>query len=180
MTTGTALVGTQQTTRDAVCAGLGPLPGPKPTIILMVRFGLFTPHGHGTDSDFMHHQYRLWNPGPARKNPTQILPAVRGRFHAVILQEPSDHAPLVPDQFIANTGGTDHAILLNRNTLEPDAAVFAFHEASTSKVTWGMVVLVVPGFLRRPSLSCTSTVTFCSVHLHNVVAKKRDASTDLL
>ena len=25
-----------------------------------------------------------------------------------------------------------------------------------------------------------STVTFCSVHIHNVVAKKRDASTDLL
>ena len=30
------------------------------------------------------------------------------------------------------------------------------------------------------SLSGTPTVTFCSVHIHNVVAKKRDASTDLL
>ena len=43
-----------------------------------------------------------------------------------------------------------------------------------------MVVLVVRGLLRRPSLSDSPTVTFCSVHIHNVVAKKRDASTDLL
>ena len=43
-----------------------------------------------------------------------------------------------------------------------------------------MVVLVVRGLLRRPSLSGSPTVTFCSVHIHNVVAKKRDASTDLL
>ena len=43
-----------------------------------------------------------------------------------------------------------------------------------------MVLLIVRGLLRRPSLSGTPTVTFCSVHVHNVVAKKRDASTDLL
>ena len=43
-----------------------------------------------------------------------------------------------------------------------------------------MVVLVVRGLLRRPSLSVSPTATFCSVHIHNVVAKKRDASTDLL
>ena len=33
---------------------------------------------------------------------------------------------------------------------------------------------------RSRSASKTPTVTFCSVHVHNVVAKKRDASTDLL
>ena len=43
-----------------------------------------------------------------------------------------------------------------------------------------MVLLIVRGLLRRPSLSGTSTVTFCSVHIHNIVAKKCDASTDLL
>ena len=42
------------------------------------------------------------------------------------------------------------------------------------------VLLIVRGLLRRPSLSGTPTVTFCSVHIHNVVAKKRDASIDLL
>ena len=50
----------------------------------------------------------------------------------------------------------------------------------TSKGTWGMVLPIVRGLLRRPSLSGTPTVTFCSVHIHNVEAKKRDASTDLL
>ena len=51
----------------------------------------------------MHHQYRLsilqWNPGPARGNPTQIIAATCGRFHAVILQEASDHVPHISDQF---------------------------------------------------------------------------------
>ena len=132
----------------------------------------------------MHHQYRLsplqWNPGPARKNPTQILPAACGRFHAVILQEASDHAPPVSNLFSTCTGETDLAILLNKNTFEPDAAVIVIFEASACKDTWRMVALVVRGLLRRPSLSGTPTVTFCSVHIHNVVAKKRDASTDLL
>ena len=43
-----------------------------------------------------------------------------------------------------------------------------------------MVLLIVRGLLRRPLLSGTPTVTFCAVNIHNVVAKKRDASTDLL
>ena len=43
-----------------------------------------------------------------------------------------------------------------------------------------MVLIIVRGLLRRPSLSGTPTVTICSVHIHNVVAKKRDASTELL
>ena len=58
--------------------------------------------------------------------------------------------------------------------------MLAFRESSTSKGTWGMVLLIVRGLLQRPSLSGTPTVTFCSVHIRNVVAKKRDASTELL
>ena len=111
---------------------------------------------------------------------TKIIAATCGRFHAVIQQEASDHVLQVSDQFIAYTGDTDLAILLNRATFEPNSAVFAFHEASTSKDTWSMAALVVRGLLRRPSLSGTSPITFCSVHIHNVVAKNRDASTDLL
>ena len=65
-------------------------------------------------------------------------------------------------------------------TFEPDPTVLAFRENFTSKGTWGMVLLIVRALLRRPSLSGTPKVTFCSVHIHNVVAKKRDASTDLL
>ena len=136
------------------------------------------------DSDLMHHQYRLsvhqWNPGQARRNPTIIIAAACGKFHAGILQEASDHVPHISDEFIAHTGNTDLAILLNKDTLEPDPTVLAFKEDSTSKGTWGMVLLIVRGLLRRPSLSGTPKVTFCSVHIHNVVAKKRDASTELL
>ena len=69
---------------------------------------------------------------------------------------------------------------LNKDTFEPNPAVYAFQEASSSKDTWSMVLLVVRGLLRRPSLSGSPTVTLCSVHIHKVVAKKRDASTDLL
>ena len=43
-----------------------------------------------------------------------------------------------------------------------------------------MIVLVVRCFLRRFSLSGTPAVTFGSVHIHIVAAKKRDVSTDLL
>ena len=117
-----------------------------------------------------------WNPGPARRNPA----ATCGRFHAVILQEASDHVPHITDQFIGYTGNTQLANLLNEDTSEPNPAVFAFDEASTNKDTWGMVLLIVRGLLRRPSLFGTPTVTFCSVHTHNVVAKKRCASTDVL
>ena len=71
-------------------------------------------------------------------------------------------------------------ILLDKDTFEPDAAVLVIAEASSSKDTWYVAALVVRGLLRRPSLSGTPTVTFCSVHVHNVVAKKGDNSTALL
>ena len=133
-------------------------------------------HIHNADSDLMHHQFRFsilqWNPGPARRNPTNII-------NAVILQEASDHVPHISDRFIAHTGNTDLAILLNKDTFEPIRAVYAFNESSTSKEAWRMVLPIVRGLLRR-SLSGTPTVTFCSVHIHNVVAKKRDASTERL
>ena len=111
---------------------------------------------------------------------TNIIAAACGRFHAVILQEPSDHVPHISDQFIAYTGNTDLAFLLNKDTFEPDPIVLTFKADSTSKGTWGMVLLIVRALLRRPSLAGTPTVTFCSVRIHNVVAKKRDASTELL
>ena len=154
----------------------------------MGSFGQAKPDGLGhivtADSDLMHHQYRLsvleWNPGSARRNPTNIIAVACGLFHAVILEEASDHVPHISDQFIAHTRNTDLAILLNKDTFEPDPTVLAFRESSTSKGTWGMVLLIVRALLRRTSLAKTPTVTFCSVHIHNVVAKKRDASTELL
>ena len=169
-------------------AGTGPFPEPRALLLPMVKFGQSKPDGLGhidtADSDLMHHQYRLsvlqWNPGPARRTPTNIIAAACGRFHAVILQEASDHVHHNADQFIAHTGDTGLAIMLNKDTFKPDPSVLAFREDSTSKGTWSMVLLIVRALLRRPSLSRTPTVTFCSVHIHSVVAKKRDASTELL
>ena len=166
----------------------GPFPKPRALVLPLVHFDQSKPEGHSgidmADSDLMHHQFRLsllqWNPGPARKNPTNIVSAACGKFHAVILQEASDHVPHISDQFSVYTGNTDLAILLNKDSFEPDPIVLTFKVDSTSKGTWCMVLLLVRSLLRRPSLSGSPTVTFCSVHIHSVVAKKRDASTDFL
>ena len=181
----TALAGTH----NPVCAdprtGTGPFPKPRALVLPMVKFGQSKSDGIGhidtADSDLMHHQFRLsWNPGPARRNPTNIVSAARGKFHAVILQEASDHVAHISDQCMAYTGNTDLAILLNKDTVQPEPIVVTFKADSTSKGSWCMILLIVRGLLRRPSLTGSPTVTFCSVHIHNVVAKKRDPSTDLL
>ena len=120
---------------------------PRPVVLPMVSFGQSKPAGlghiHNADSDLMHHQFRLsilqWNPAPARRNPTQIIAATCGRFHAVILQGASDHVLHITDQFIAYIGNMDLAILLNKDTFEPDPVVLTFREDPTSKGTWGVV-----------------------------------------
>ena len=61
---------------------------------------------------------------------------------------------------MAFTGNTDLAILLNKDTFEPDPIVNTVKADSTSKGSWGMILLIVRGLLRRPSLSGSPTVTF--------------------
>ena len=184
----TALAGTHNSIGSDPRTGTGPFPKPRALVLPMVNFGQPKSdrlgHIDTVDSDLMHHQFRLsllqWNPGPARRNPTNIVSAACGKFHAVILQKASDHVPHISDQFMAFTDNMDLAILLNKDTFEPDPIEITFKANFTSKGTWGMVLLIVRGLLRRPSLSGSPTVTFCSVHIHNVVAEKRDASTELL
>ena len=157
---GTALAETHSAIGADPRAGRGPFPKTRPVVLPKVRFGLPKPAGlghlHNADSDLVHHQYRLsilqWNPRPARRTPTQIIAATCGVYHAVILQEASDHVLHVSDQFIAYTGTTDLTILLNKDTFEPNPEVCAFQEASSSKDTWGRVLLVVRGLVRRPFL----------------------------
>ena len=89
-------------------AGTGPFPKPRALVLPLVKFGQSKPGGHGyidtADSDLMHHQYRLsllqWNPGPTRRNPTNIVSAACGKFRAVILQEASDHVSHISEQFL--------------------------------------------------------------------------------
>ena len=183
-----ALAGNHNPIGSNLRTDAGLFPKPRAVVLPMVNFGQPKPNGLGpiatADSDLMHHQFRFsllqWNPGPARRNPSNIVSAGCGRFHAVILQEASDHVPHISDYFRAYTDNMDLVVLLNKDTFEPDPTVLTFKADSTSKNTWGMVLLIVRALLRRPSLSGTLTVTNCSVHIHNVVAKKRDASTELL
>ena len=97
----TAHAGTHNSTGSCLRTDADLFPKPKAVILPMVNFGQPKFSGPGpiatADSDIMHHQFRLsllqWNPGPARRNPTNIVSAACGRFHAVILQEASDHVP---------------------------------------------------------------------------------------
>ena len=95
-----------------------------------------------TVSDLMHHQHRLSvpqrNPGPARKNPTQILQAACGRLHAVILQEAGDHVPHVSDHFNTHTDGDDLAILPNKDTTSPSQSHTHHPDSSIQPVPYTM------------------------------------------
>ena len=94
----TALAGTHNPIGADPRTGTGPFLKPRALVLPMVKFGQSKSDGLGhidtADSDLMHHQFRLsllqWNPGPARRNPTNIVSAACGKFHAVILQEASD------------------------------------------------------------------------------------------
>ena len=108
----TALAGTHNPVDTDPRAGTRPLPKPRALVLPLVHIGQSKPDGHGyidtVDSDFMHHQFRLSllqrNPGPARRNRTNIVSAACGKFHAVILQEASDHVPHISEQFLVSTG----------------------------------------------------------------------------
>ena len=121
----TALAGTHNPVGSDPRTGTGPFPKPRALVLPMVNFGQPKSdrlgHINTVDSDLMHHQFRLsllqWNPGPARKYPTNIVFAACGKFHAVILQEASDHVPKISDQFMAFTGNTDLAILAQQGYL---------------------------------------------------------------
>ena len=107
----TALAGTHNPVGFDPRTGTGPFPKPRALVLPMVNFGQPKSdrlgHIDTVDSDLMHHQFRLsllqWNPGPARRNPTNIVSAAFGKIHAVILQEASDHVPYISDQFRAYT-----------------------------------------------------------------------------
>ena len=92
-------------------------------------------------------------------------------FMRLSFKKPVITSPHISDQFRAYTDNTDLAILLNKDTFEPDPTDLTFKADSTSKGTWGVVLLIVRGLLGRPSLWFTDC--FLSVHIHNVVAKKR-------
>ena len=188
VSTGTPGTPTPDAPVQAMYTGYERFPRPAPRVQPLITFGKPKPKFHGplTDvkSDLLHAQYRLsplqWNAGAARRQPTQLITAMCGAFNAVLLQEARDHVQHISDQFLVYTDGDDLAILLNRDTFLPGAFKFPIIEETTSKTTWGLKALVVCGYLRRPPAGGPKSVTLCTVHLHNVVAKKRDEATSLL
>ena len=163
---------TPNTPTMACYTGYEIFPKPPPRVIPLTTFGKPKSCFEGvmTDDvrDLLHAQYKLsllqWNAGAARRQPTQLVTAMCGAFN----------------QFQVHTNDDDLAILLNRYTFLSDAIKYPIIEESTSKTTWGLKALVVRGHLRRPPIGASKTITLCTVHLHNVVAKKRDAATALL
>ena len=161
---------------------LGPLYSPWSDIDQAKPDGLG--HIDTRDSDLMHHQYRLsvpqWNPGPALRNPHQYhrsdLWTVSCGFTS--RSQRSCPAHLRSVHCVHWQHGPRHLAQQGHLRARP-YGFSASSKTPQAKVRGGMVLFIVRGQLRRPSLSGAPTVTFCSVHIHNVVDKKRDASTDL-
>ena len=116
-----------------------------------------------------------------RRNPTNIVSTACGKFHAVILQEASDHVPHISDQFLVCTGNTDVAILLNKDTVEPDPIVLTCEVDSASKKKY-----VGYGFTHR-SRSAATPFSLCFTDCYILLGthsqccgQKRGASTELL
>ena len=171
---------TQNTPTMACYTGYETFPKPPPRVIPLTTFGKSKPcfEGAMTDdvSDLLHAHYRLsllqWNAGAARRLPARLATAMCGAFNAVLLQEAQDHVSHISDQFNTYSDDGDLVILLNKDTFLPDAVKYPIIEEPTSKTTWGLKALVICGHLRRPPVGAPKTVTFCTVNLHNVVAKK--------
>ena len=172
----------------AIYTGYEPFPRPAPRVQPLVTFGKSKSEFHGplsdAKNDLLHALHRLsllqWNAGAARRQPTQLVTAMCGAFNAVLLQDAHDHVSHISDQSNKYSDDGDLVILLNKDTFLPDAVKYPVIEESTSKTTWCLKASVICGHLRRPPVGAPKTVTFCTVHLHYVVAKKRDAATSLL
>ena len=176
----TALAGTYN------LVGTGPFPKPRAPVLPLVHFGQSKPQGYGgidtADSDLMHHQLRLSLLQCARRaeilltlSPLPVVSSMQLLFKKPVTTfrtslSSSLCAPAIRTLLSCSI----------KTPLSLDPIVLTYKVDSTSKGTWCMVLLIVRGLLRRPSLSGSPFVTFCSVHIHNVVAKKRDASTELL
>ena len=183
----TALAGTHNPVGADPRAGTGPFPKPRALVLPMVKFGQSKPDGLGyidtVDNDLMHASIPTLCPsvesraGP--QEPTNIIEAICGKFHAVTLQEASDHVPHISDQFIAYTGNRDLAILLNKDTFEPDPMVFAFKEDSTSKGTWCMVLLIVRALL-RPLLTFRDADGYTLLCTHPTMSWPRNVTLPLI
>ena len=110
----------------------------------------------------------------------RVRDVMDGKFHVTFLQEAATHLSRVPQDYHRATNDDNSLdVLVYKDTLQPNPIVVTISEGRT-KTTWRLAAHGVRAHLRRPSTNFKPTLTFCSVHLHRVVAKKRDASAMLL
>ena len=154
-----------------------------PWFLPMVKFGQAKPDGLGhidtVDSDLMHHQYRLCSSVERRPSAQESHQYHRSDLRKVpcrsFFKKPVIMFPTSPISSLRTLATRTSPSCSTRTRSSPTLWFLPFKEDSTSEGTWGMLLLIVRGLLRRPSLSGTPTVTFCSVHIHIFVAKQRDA-----
>ena len=139
-------------------------------------------HLNDSRSDLMHCQYRLsvlqcnsWlssqerhadHPGSLRSLPCCDPPRSKGSR--------ATHLGELPPPSLTVTTSPSCSTRTRLSLAQQSSPSPMPPQAKTNGV---LLIFVVRGLLRRPSVVDCPAVTFCSVHLYNKVAKKRDAST---
>ena len=170
-------------------AGRGPFPKPRALVLSMVRFGQAKPDGLGhtdtADSDLMHHQYRLsvlqWNPGPARRNPTNIIAATwwtisRGKTY----KKPVITFLTSPISSLRTLATRTSPSCSTRTRFEPDPAVYAFQRSLIQRRHVGRGSTHCSLTFASPSLFLALPQSHSALYTSTMLwPRKRDASTDL-
>ena len=127
-----------------------------------------------------------WNSGEARRLHTAIPTMITGPWHAILLQEchgilddlrRGEHFHIVE-----NAGVSDLAIALRKTTFTR-METHHHHFDADSTHSWGCVLTVAKGTLAAPWPSHNYRdeghrhITFGTLHLHNISAKKPEAAT---
>ena len=173
----TALAGTHNPVGADSRARTGPFPKPRALVLPMVKFGQSKPDGLGhidtADSDLMHHQYRLfvlqWTRAQRAETPPQRL---ADSFMRLFFKKPvimSRTSPISSLRILVTR------TLLSNSTRTPSSPTLRCLPSGKTPQAKVLGAWVYSSFEHCCAASPpfgTSTVTFCSVHIHNVVAKK--------
>ena len=133
-------------------------------VLPMVKFGQSKPDGLGhivtADSDLMHHQDRLsvlqWESRAGAQESIFLRRPVEGSMR-LFFKKPVIMFRTSPISLLRILVTRTLLSCSTRTTFEPDTTVLAFRESSTSKGTWGIMVLrIVRALLRRP-FTCRDT-----------------------
>ena len=129
-------------------AGRGLFPKPRALVLSMVKFGQAKPDGLGhidtADSE--------WNPDPSRRNPTNIIAATCGRFHAVKnFKKPVITFLTSPITSLRSLATRTSPSCSTRTPLSQILRFSPPRKLRPAKIHGGMVLLIVRGLLRRPS-----------------------------